>query len=64
MTEPARIRQDDMTRACKAVAEAGFARARIVMDLENRRIDIIVGESEDSSLPPANPLDRLLQNGP
>lgn len=45
MTAPARITQADMDRATKAVAASGFERARIIMDLENRRIEIIIGES-------------------
>ena len=44
MTAPARISQADMDRATKAVAAAKFDRARIVMDLEARRIEIIIGE--------------------
>ena len=53
MTFPARIIQDDMTRACKAVAAAGIDRARIVLDLANQRIEIIIGESA-SEAPPAD----------
>ena len=45
MTAIARISQADMDRATKAVAAAGISRARIVMDLEARRIEIIIGES-------------------
>jgi len=45
MTAPARITQDDMNRATKAVKAAGFERARIVMDLKKGRIEVIVGES-------------------
>ena len=45
MTTPARITQDDMTRAAKAVRAAGLDRARIVMDLACQRIEIIIGES-------------------
>ncbi len=48
MTAPARITQADMDRATKAVAAAGWERARIVMDLEAGRIEIIIGESVDS----------------
>ena len=44
MTAPARITQTDMDRATKAVQNAGIQRARIVMDLANRRIEIILGE--------------------
>jgi len=45
VTAPARICQADMERATKAVKSAGIERARIVMDLKNQRIDIIIGES-------------------
>lgn len=40
----ARITQDDMTRATKAVAAGKLERARIVFDLQNQRIEIIVGD--------------------
>jgi len=53
MTAAARISQADMERATKAVAAAKFVRARIVMDLNKARIEIIVGESgESDTLPP------------
>lgn len=52
MTAPARITQDDMKRATKAVKEAGFERARIVMDLARAKIEIIIGESAPDSEPP------------
>ncbi|MYL97040.1 hypothetical protein GR702_04540 [Novosphingobium sp. FGD1] len=45
MTAPARITQADVERATKSVKAAGFERARIVMDLVNGRIEIILGES-------------------
>lgn len=51
MTAPARITQADMDRATKAVAAAGLGRARIIMDLEKRRIEIIVGESANDAEP-------------
>ena len=51
MTAPARISQADMDRAAKAVKAAGFDRARIVMDLRNRKIEIIVGESAPETAP-------------
>lgn len=45
MTAAARITQHDIDRTMKAVAKAGIERARIVMDLENSRIEVIIGES-------------------
>lgn len=45
MTAPARITEHDMRRATKAVAAAKLERARIIMDLANSRIEIIIGES-------------------
>lgn len=64
MTQPARITQDDYDRALKSLKRAGYERARIRIDLANQVIDIMIDGTGDSSLPPANPLDRLLQNGP
>lgn len=52
MTVAARITQADMDRATKAVATAGLSRARIIMDLEARRIEIIIGESPDETRSP------------
>jgi hypothetical protein len=43
MTAQARITQADMDRAGKLAAR--FERARIILDLENRKIEIIIGES-------------------
>lgn len=51
MTAPARITQADMERATKAVAAAKFERVRIVMDLANGRIEIILGESGEAASP-------------
>lgn len=48
MTAPARITQADVDRATKAVVAAKLERARIVLDLEARKIEIIIGESPDS----------------
>mgnify|MGYP001359795313 CR=1 FL=1 len=45
MTTAARICQADIDRTLKAVANAGIDRARIVIDLENRKIEVIIGES-------------------
>jgi hypothetical protein len=48
MTAPARITQADMEKATKAAAATGLP-ARVVFDLDARRIEIIIGES----VPPA-----------
>jgi len=50
VTASARILQDDMTRATKAVAAAGLQRARIIMRLDKAEIEIIVGESGEQAL--------------
>lgn len=59
MTAAARITQADMERATKAVQNAGIERARIVMDLVNGRIEVIIGEAKGDSLPSKNPWDDL-----
>lgn len=51
MTAPARISQADMLRAAKAVREAGFERARIIMDLAKAKIEVIIGESGGDEAP-------------
>lgn len=48
MTTRARIPQDDMTRVLKAVARSGAEGARVVFDLANERIEVIMGESGDA----------------
>ena len=57
MTAPARITQDDMKRATRAVKDAGFEHARIVMRLEKSEIEIIIGESVPDSVPEHNEWD-------
>ncbi len=57
MTVPARISQDDMTRAVKAVRAGGYEHARIVMDLAQQRITVIIGEGLTESDEP-NPFDE------
>lgn len=49
MTAAARITQADMDRATKSVKNAGIEQAQIVMDLEKKRIIIIIGESPSES---------------
>lgn len=51
MTAAARITQADVDRAAKAVKSAGFSRARIIMDLVNSKIEIIIGDTADSPQP-------------
>lgn len=51
-----------MERATKAVKAAGFERARIIMDLEKQKIEVIIGESADDETAGNNPLDRILDD--
>ena len=51
MTAAARITQADMERAAMAVKKAQFERARIVMDLANHRIEVIIGEGSPDLSP-------------
>ena len=57
MTAPARISQADMERATKAVKLAGIQQARIIMDLERQRIEVIIGDMQAESSGP-NPFDE------
>ena len=43
MTAAARITQPDMERAFKAMRSAGYEHGRVVMDLANQRIEVIIG---------------------
>lgn len=43
MTAPARISQADIERAAKVAAK--YDHARVVLDLDARKIEIIIGES-------------------
>lgn len=54
MTAPARIRQHDIERACKAVKNAGFDGARILIDQQGRLEIIFGGRQKDRE---ANPWD-------
>lgn len=58
MTAQARITQADMDRATKAIANARIQQARIIMDLKNSRIEIIVGESGSTNEPEPNSFDE------
>lgn len=59
MTAPARVTQADVERTVKAVKAAGIERARIVISLDKRQIEVIIGESvQDQPAPSANPWDE------
>lgn len=45
MTAPARISQGDIQRAAKAAKNAGWGTARIVVDLNRQRMEIILGDA-------------------
>lgn len=57
MTAPARISQADMDRAAKSLVNAGIERARIVMDLANAKIEIIIGSESDAPRRPSSAWD-------
>lgn len=58
MTHSAQITQADMERACKAVKAAGFEHARVIMDLNARTIEIIVGDDSAPTTVGHNEWDR------
>lgn len=63
MTAAARISQADIERVVKGLKAGGVERARFVVDLENRRIEVMLGEADSAPpAPPANPWDSLLKN--
>ena len=49
MTAATRITQADMVRATNSVKNAGIERARIIMDLANARIEVIIGDEKTES---------------
>ena len=53
VTAPARITQADIDRAVNSCKKAGYAGARISLDLAKQRIDIYVGDAVESP-PPAD----------
>jgi hypothetical protein len=57
MTAPARVTQADVERTVKAVKAAGIERARIVISLDKRQIEVIIGES-GAPQSPVNPWDE------
>lgn len=51
MTAQAKILQADIDRAAKAVAKAGINSARIILDFDKKRIEIIIGSAANESGP-------------
>lgn len=63
MTAAARISQADIERVVKGLKAGGIKRARFVVDLENRRIEVMIGETDSAPVAsPVNPWDSLLKN--
>ena len=44
MTAPARVQQSDMERAAKAAKNAGWGSVRIIVDLNQQRMEILLGD--------------------
>ena len=64
MTAKARIAQADIERAVKATIRAGMDVGSVQVSATGDIMIYAKGESKPSPSAPANPLDRLLQNGP
>ena len=47
MTTPARISQADIQRAAKAARKAGWGSVRILVDLNQQRMEILMGDAVD-----------------
>jgi hypothetical protein len=45
MTAPARVSQGDMQRAAKAARNAGWGTVRIIVDLNQQRMEILLGDA-------------------
>lgn len=58
VTARARIGQDDIDRVVKVLVERETRTYRLVLDLRNERIEVIVGESTTPPAPADNPWDR------
>ncbi|MCW1984996.1 UNVERIFIED_ORG: hypothetical protein M2348_000707 [Sphingomonas sp. R1F5B] len=48
MTVRARLTEAEMRRVCRAVAAAKFSRATIIMDFQNQRIEVVVGDGQNT----------------
>ena len=49
MTTPARISQADIQRAAKAARKAGWGSVRILVDLNQQRMEILMGDAVASA---------------
>ena len=49
MTVPARISQADIQRAAMAAKKAGWGSARIIVDLNQQRMEILMGDAVASA---------------
>lgn len=58
MTARARIGQDDIDRVVKVLTEREARGYRMIIDLRNERIEVIVGEPVAPPAPGANPWDE------
>lgn len=58
MTAPARISQADIDRVVKVMTDREARAYRMIVDLRNERIEVIVGESAAAPVPSDNPWDR------
>jgi|ThiBiot_300_plan_2_1041538.scaffolds.fasta_scaffold01815_20 hypothetical protein len=57
MTARARIGQDDIDRVVKVLVEREARTYRMILDLRNERIEVIVGEPAELKPPIHNPWD-------
>lgn len=48
MTARSRVSQADMERTFRALKAAGIERARVVLDLAERKIEVFMGEDDQS----------------
>lgn len=58
MTARARIGQDDIDRVVKVLVEREARTYRMIVDLRNERIEVIVGEPAAAPAPGNNPWDE------
>lgn len=58
MTARARIGHDDIDRVVKVMVEREARTYRLILDLRNERIEVIVGEPDADKPPANNPWDK------